>query len=247
MDDLIVEAARQQDKCWGSTNLYSLDKSCKCTGAIKAILIVIRTTNITCLQLCPQSYHCLYPGAAFTGTQKSGWSSYDDIDLSMSFLCGYLCIHCDQDDMVHWQQFPAFCHIRNELKRPCLTMPDHDQDTLFMRWKERFLVPDHKVNDINGVDFAGFYYICVEFNLQSSMSTTLCPTVVLEDSETIVSASPQDSSVQSTSLGSPNGPHFPLPAATMSGFYYHENWNHEYQQLSLSHILEAFSLMFEFC
>ncbi|KAI6026054.1 hypothetical protein EDC04DRAFT_2869272 [Pisolithus marmoratus] len=130
-------------------------------------------------------YHCLYPSATFTGTQKSGQSSYDDIDLSISFLCGYFCICCDQDDMVHWWQFPAFCHIRNKLKWPRLTMPDCDWDTLFMQWKERFLVPDHKVNDINGVDFA-------------------------------------DSSVQSTSLGSPNGPCFPLPAAMMSGFYYHE-------------------------
>ena len=31
-----------------------------------------------------------------------------------------------------------------------------------MRWKERFLVPDHKVKDINGASFAGFYYVCVE-------------------------------------------------------------------------------------
>ncbi|KAI6014376.1 vacuolar import and degradation protein-domain-containing protein, partial [Pisolithus marmoratus] len=229
-----------------------------------------------------QSYHCLYPSATFTGTQKSGQSSYNitvtiiDIDLAMSFLCGYFCIcwltpdwpelttyfdaeiigsqqgfltqkwgASDQDDMVHWQQFPAFCHIRNKLKWPCLTMPDCDWDTLFMQWKERFLVPDHKVNDINGVDFAGFYYICVDFNLQSSMSTTLHPTVVLKDSETIVSTSPQDSSVQSTSLGSPNGPHFPPPAAMMSGFYYHEKLE-LYQQLSLSHIPEAFSSMFKF-
>lgn len=29
-----------------------------------------------------------------------------------------------------------------------------------MRWKERFLVPDHKVQDVNGASFAGFYYIC---------------------------------------------------------------------------------------
>lgn len=56
---------------------------------------------------------------------------------------------------------------------------------VFMRWKERFLVPDHRVRDINGASFAGicfyfyfcirclkscpfsiqgFYYVCVEFN-----------------------------------------------------------------------------------
>jgi hypothetical protein len=29
-----------------------------------------------------------------------------------------------------------------------------------MRWKEHFLVPDHKVRTINGASFEGFYYIC---------------------------------------------------------------------------------------
>lgn len=32
-----------------------------------------------------------------------------------------------------------------------------------MRWKERFLVPDHRVKSINGASYAGFYYICMEF------------------------------------------------------------------------------------
>jgi hypothetical protein len=29
-----------------------------------------------------------------------------------------------------------------------------------MRWKEYFLVPDHKVKSITGASFEGFYYIC---------------------------------------------------------------------------------------
>jgi hypothetical protein len=33
-------------------------------------------------------------------------------------------------------------------------------DYVYMRWKEHFLVPDHKIKDINGASFAGFYYIC---------------------------------------------------------------------------------------
>ena len=28
-----------------------------------------------------------------------------------------------------------------------------------MRWKEHFLVPDHRVRTINGASFEGFYYI----------------------------------------------------------------------------------------
>ena len=29
-----------------------------------------------------------------------------------------------------------------------------------MRWKENFLVPDHRVREITGASFEGFYYIC---------------------------------------------------------------------------------------
>ena len=92
----------------------------------------------------------------------------------------------EQEDMVHWQRFPAFRHVKNELKRPYLTMPDNERGAVFMRWKERFLVPDHRVQDINGASFAGrfppistqfssltfretylgFYYVCVDFNQQ---------------------------------------------------------------------------------
>jgi Vacuolar import and degradation protein len=57
--------------------------------------------------------------------------------------------------MVHWQRFPAFRHVKHELKKPHLTMSDRDRGAVFMRWKERFLVPDHRVQDINGASFAG--------------------------------------------------------------------------------------------
>jgi len=35
-----------------------------------------------------------------------------------------------------------------------------DQEYMFMRWKEYFLVPDHRVKTISGASFEGFYYIC---------------------------------------------------------------------------------------
>jgi len=35
-----------------------------------------------------------------------------------------------------------------------------ERDTIFMRWKEHFLVPDHRVTSISGASFEGFYYIC---------------------------------------------------------------------------------------
>ncbi|CAL1704735.1 unnamed protein product [Somion occarium] len=144
--------------------------------------------DITRLRVRSQGHHCLYPGATFQGTQKSGRNSYDvnvtivDVDFSSSHLCGYLRIRgltddwpelttyfdaeiigsrygfltrnwgaSEQEDMVHWGRFPAFRHIRPELKKPHLTMSDADRGAVFMRWKEKFLVPDHRVQDINGV------------------------------------------------------------------------------------------------
>jgi hypothetical protein len=111
--------------------------------------------------------------------------SRQDVDFSSSFLCGYLCIRGltddwpelttyfdaeiigsrhgfltrgwgadEEGDMVHWARFPAFRHVKNKLKAPHLTV-DGYPGAVFMRWKERFLVPDHRVQDINGASFAG--------------------------------------------------------------------------------------------
>jgi glucose-induced degradation protein 4 len=56
----------------------------------------------------------------------------------------------ESDDLTHWSKFSAFRPLRNQLKRPGLTMRDRNRGTIFMRWKERFLVPDHKTKEING-------------------------------------------------------------------------------------------------
>ncbi|KAG9318703.1 hypothetical protein JVU11DRAFT_799 [Chiua virens] len=251
-------------------------------------------TDITRLRVCAQRHHCLYPGATFQGTQKSGRNSYDvnvtivvcapsvtrlpcthrlkDVDFSSSFLCGYLRIRGltndwpelttyfdaeiigsrygfltqkwganEQEDMVHWQRFPAFRHVKNELRRPHFTMPDRDRGAVFMRWKERFLVPDHRVQDIIGASFAGFYYVCVDFNPQSpgtNIRTTpqSFPLYTEEygEGDLLTSPSPgklesiparrrRDSSVRRGARGSSVGPRPSPPAATMSGFYFHQN------------------------
>ncbi|KAG1875116.1 vacuolar import and degradation protein-domain-containing protein [Suillus tomentosus] len=259
--------------------------------------------DITHIRVRSQGHHCLYPGAVFQGTQKSGRNSYEvnvnivDVDFSSSFLCGYLRIRGltddwpelttyfdaeiigsrygfltqnwganEQEDMVHWQRFPAFRHVKNELKKPDLTIPDRDRGAVFMRWKERFLVPNHRVQDINGASFAGFYYVCVDFNPQPpSSASALRPvtqSVPLEKdgiNDSPLSHSPslgktetipavrkrRDSSVRRGGRGLSVGPRSHPPAATMSGFYFHQN-SEPYQQLSLSHVPERFSSNFEF-
>ena len=37
-----------------------------------------------------------------------------------------------------------------------------DSNFVIYAIQELFLVPDHKVRDINGASFAGFYYICFQ-------------------------------------------------------------------------------------
>jgi len=73
-------------------------------------------------------------------------------------------------DMQHWARFPAWRPLAQQAQSPCFTFKNYAQhDHLFMRWKEYFLVPDHKVKTITGASFEGFYYIC--FN-QSAGSVT---------------------------------------------------------------------------
>ncbi|KAF7363568.1 hypothetical protein MSAN_01013400 [Mycena sanguinolenta] len=153
----------------------------------------------------------------------------------------------EQADMVHWSRFPAFRHVKSELKKPHLTMPDRDRGAVFMRWKERFLVPDHRVQDINGASFAGFYYVCVDFNPAPTHSDDGEGVPMLDEA---LAASPpapattptrkprRDSSVRRALSSGPR-------PALMSGFYFHQN-SEPYQQLTLSHIPERMSSSFEF-
>jgi len=162
----------------------------------------------------------------------------------------------EAEDMVHWQRFNAFKHVKNELKKPHLTMADRNRGAVFMRWKERFLVPDHRVQDINGASFAGFYYVCVDFNPQPSGSIVrgaVPATPEMDDCALPSLASPakaenvslpRDTSARlgaRPSAGVPSA----NPVPTMSGFYFHQN-SEPYQQLNLEHVTETMSSSFEF-
>ncbi|RMZ87614.1 hypothetical protein DV736_g5161, partial [Chaetothyriales sp. CBS 134916] len=70
-------------------------------------------------------------------------------------------------DITHWARFPAWrplCqYARHDLdfQYPVDNSPWWRQEHVFMRWKEHFLVPDHKLRSIQGASFEGFYYICL--------------------------------------------------------------------------------------
>ncbi|EFR01510.1 vacuolar import and degradation protein 24 [Nannizzia gypsea CBS 118893] len=139
-------------------------------------------------------------GSRFTGTQQSDQQIYTvdveikNVDMSESYLCGYLKIKgltpdhptlttffegeiigtkhsfqtrhedwgaTEKTDMHHWSRFPAWRPLSRLAKQPDFTFKDYAQrENIFMRWKEAFLVPDHRVKTISGASFEGFYYIC---------------------------------------------------------------------------------------
>ncbi|KAI0998026.1 hypothetical protein K3495_g10166 [Podosphaera aphanis] len=67
----------------------------------------------------------------------------------------------DKDDLTHWAKFSSFRPFSRKAKKGSLIIPHLTQrETIFMRWKEQFLVPDHRVRNITDASFDGFYYIC---------------------------------------------------------------------------------------
>ncbi|KAI4189662.1 MAG: hypothetical protein L6R41_001322 [Letrouitia leprolyta] len=67
----------------------------------------------------------------------------------------------DKTDMQHWARFPAWRPLAKQAKKPDFHYKNFAQrENIFMRWKESFLVPDHRVREILGASFEGFYYIC---------------------------------------------------------------------------------------
>lgn len=76
-------------------------------------------------------------------TQHQDWGSSDKVDLQ------------------HWAKFSAFRPFQKAAKKGQFNIPQLAQrENIFMRWKEHFLVPDHRVRTISGASFEGFYYIC---------------------------------------------------------------------------------------
>ena len=67
----------------------------------------------------------------------------------------------EKTDMQHWDRFPAWRPLANAARKPDFHYKNCTQrENMFMRWKEYFLVPDHRVREISGASFEGFYYIC---------------------------------------------------------------------------------------
>lgn len=66
-------------------------------------------------------------------------------------------------DHMHWTMFPSFDRFKDIYTddRFWIEPFDKEHTHLFMRWKEQFLVPDHRVSQIPGASFSGFYYLAM--------------------------------------------------------------------------------------
>ncbi|KAI9766079.1 MAG: hypothetical protein M1840_006786 [Geoglossum simile] len=64
-------------------------------------------------------------------------------------------------DNQHWNRFPAYLPLAKRAGKSDFSCKNFaKREHIFMRWKEYFLVPDHRVRTISGASFEGFYYIC---------------------------------------------------------------------------------------
>lgn len=64
-------------------------------------------------------------------------------------------------DFNHWSKFTAFRPFQKQARKGPVHISEAAQrEFIFMRWKEHFLVPNHRVRTISGASFEGFYYIC---------------------------------------------------------------------------------------
>nr|CAB3249010.1 glucose-induced degradation protein 4 homolog [Phallusia mammillata] len=69
----------------------------------------------------------------------------------------------EEVDIRHWKKFLSFYQFSKTFNSSGFDYANlRNSDYVFMRWKEHFLVPNHKIENIHGASFAGFYYICFQ-------------------------------------------------------------------------------------
>jgi hypothetical protein len=79
-------------------------------------------------------------------TTERAWGASDDIDIQ------------------HWSKFSHWREalpVKKILDKSYVHKDPFSHTHLYMRWKEQFLVPDAKAQELEGASFAGFYYICL--------------------------------------------------------------------------------------
>ncbi|ABN64608.2 predicted protein, partial [Scheffersomyces stipitis CBS 6054] len=91
-----------------------------------------------------------------------------------------------KNDFEHWKKLTGSSTLSDEqfqqrLER--ISRGEEDQQYLYMRWKEEFLLPDSRIKQISGASFEGFYYIVMNIGSEDHVnysapyvhSTTISP------------------------------------------------------------------------
>ncbi len=78
----------------------------------------------------------------------------------------------DQIDTLHWNRFKSWRNLPESKRNLNNDLNENGNDYrndnfIFMRWKEYFLVPDYKIKEVENASYAGFYYICFNQNTGS--------------------------------------------------------------------------------
>ncbi|WVQ77363.1 hypothetical protein IAR50_007048 [Cryptococcus sp. DSM 104548] len=186
------------------------------------------------------------------------------IGSQYGFLTGPRYAASEQDDLRHWGRFEQFrrASTRDDLRGEELFLRDpgeeeRERDFVFLRMKERFLVPDHSVKDISGASFAGFYYAMIDFAPSLTLpSQTSKPAPRPEDTHQ-ASTYPVEPVAPGQSLGDlgragrgirpgagrkPSGgvkheePATTSREATLRGYYFHSLNQEPFQELALTHV-----------
>ncbi|KAJ1980204.1 GID complex subunit 4, VID24 [Dimargaris verticillata] len=66
------------------------------------------------------------------------------------------------NDCDHWHKFAAYNTYPHKIDEEHNIRRVTHEDAVFMRWKEMFLVPDHRLEKVTGASFEGFYFVCYE-------------------------------------------------------------------------------------
>ncbi|WWC60435.1 uncharacterized protein I303_103007 [Kwoniella dejecticola CBS 10117] len=195
------------------------------------------------------------------------------IGMKYGFITGSRYQASEHDDLRHFGRFEQFRRpsTRMDMVKPELylrdPLPDRskgeikakERDFVFLRIKEKFLVPDHRVRDISGASFAGFYYALVDLSPPLTPAEPPTPTTPSTPRTSFGPPAPiiiRRGSSQADVNRRPDGGRRressnkirEPPArgeATIRGYYFHSLNQEPFQELFLTHVPQRSSSTFE--
>lgn len=93
---------------------------------------------------------------------------FDEEEKSYGFVTGqYGATY--HDDMNHWSRFQHFRSLKKELQGPRMTYSNSNKSQIYMRWKEKSIIFPELGSGVHGASFAGFYYLCLEYQDETTI------------------------------------------------------------------------------